>query len=128
MKLEEVEPRLLKAFGDELARHVDEYANDFAMRIDRGTDFAGALKRDATGTRRVKIQANHVGAEIDRGARILDPRHAADFHPHAHCMLSKAATNSGSFAAGLPSRSRLSPMRNARAPAASRRRMSSAVL
>src|SRR5580704_6766527 len=128
MKLKQVETHLREAFGDELARRIDEHADDHAMRIDRLADFARALARDTSRTRCIKIQPNQVGAELDRGARVFDARHAADFYAHAHRTSSRAASNSGNFAAGLPSRSRLSPIRNARAPAASRRRMSSGAL
>src|ERR1700733_7815792 len=130
MKLKKVELHRFEAFGDEFARLIHEHADQLVRVGDDLANLSRAFERHRARTRRIKVDPDHIGAAVHRSDGVLDAGYAADFHPDAHRAEtpSRARTNSGNFAAGLPSRRRLSPIRNARAPAASRRRMSSGVL
>src|SRR5581483_10109733 len=77
----------------------------------------------------VEIQSDHVGARKDCGFDILRPGHPADLNANGHREAAasgagSAPISSESLAAGLPPRSRLSPIRKPPAPARSSRTMS----
>src|SRR5215469_9304751 len=119
-ELQQVERRGARSLVDIVAGSVDEHANDRGARADGGANLEGAIDVDTARSFRIEVQADHIGAGGDRGARVLDASDAADFHSNSH----SARINSPSFTPGVPPRSKLSPIRNACAPAASSRRMS----
>src|SRR5579885_1026937 len=130
VKLEIIEPQRFAQRGDMSTVGVDEDADDGASGADRVADAAGGVEGDGAGAWRIEVEADEVGAAGDGGFGVGGAGDAADFDADGHRGAVpgvRAATSGVSARRGLPPRSRLSPMRKARAPAASRRRRWSGV-
>src|SRR5262249_38150274 len=84
MELEQVEPQLLVAIEDELARRIDEHADDLMRVGNYLANLARAIERYRARTGRVKVQPDHVGAKVDRIEGVLGARDSADFDFDVH--------------------------------------------
>src|SRR5262249_55667590 len=126
MELQQVEAEFPRTFVDERARFIDEHAHDLGSMSDNLPNRTRTGALEIARARLIKVQSDQVRAGQDGGLGIFDAGHAAYFDPYRHreSPPDRASSKAASFARGSPPRSRLSPIKNPRAPARSSRTMS----
>src|SRR5262245_40120835 len=100
------------------ALSIDKYANAKDMRGEDGTNLPSNRVRDEAWARKIKIQADEIGATPDRELCVGDIRDSADFNADAH-LAPPSISRSGTPGSGAAIN--VSPIKKARTPCASRR-------
>jgi hypothetical protein len=84
VKLDHVEIEFAQMLIDVVAIRIDEDSDNNCSPADRMADFARTVDCQIARARRIKVDADHFGAERNRGFGILDACDATDFDADAH--------------------------------------------